>query len=286
MADREEHQQPAVDRKPKKGTKKKAVTSKKVTEAASTPPPTEQRRPAAKLTFKQKQATDYIRTATRNNVWYYRDRWGGSQFCLLVQSCPKEECQWRSLLNLTDTCCALQDECCARTLHASCIEGVLVNLSFGISQTRHALYRIACKVLCLALHYRVHGIIAEDTLVWGHVRQPCLLLLSLCLCLPDQPQTSLQIFNPLHCSSEAMHSCFILFRSTAFHFNATTYEHMPVAGVQGLVDFLPIKNVRTLVPQIRTLEGVSTGFLSCTEAHQLQIMTVSIVMQPACLTAL
>lgn len=29
------------------------------------------------------------------------------------------------------------------------------------------------------------------------------------------------------------------------------------AHVQGLIDFLPIRNVRTLVPQIRTLEGES-----------------------------
>lgn len=31
-------------------------------------------------------------------------------------------------------------------------------------------------------------------------------------------------------------------------------------SLQGLVDFLPIRNIRTLVPQIRTLEG-NAGFM-------------------------
>ena len=50
-------------------------------------------------------------------------------------------------------------------------------------------------------------------------------------------------------------------------FNATlsqtvfSIRHAPkrprfVVYVQGLIDFLPIRNVRTLVPQIRTLEGM------------------------------
>lgn len=30
--------------------------------------------PFASMTFEQKQAVDYIRTATRKNIWYYRDR--------------------------------------------------------------------------------------------------------------------------------------------------------------------------------------------------------------------
>ncbi|DBB11066.1 TPA: hypothetical protein ACH3X3_006531 [Trebouxia sp. C0006] len=109
MSDREEHQQPAQDSKPKKAIKKKGAAAKKAAEPSGPSPPTSQRRPA-KLDFQQKQVVDYVRTATRNNVWYYRDR--------------------------------------------------------------------------------VHGIIGEDTLVWG----------------------------------------------------------------QGLHDFLPVRNIRTLVPQIRTLE--------------------------------
>ena len=31
---------------------------------------------------------------------------------------------------------------------------------------------------------------------------------------------------------------------------------------QGLIDWLPVKNVRTLVPQIRTLEGICYDSLS------------------------
>ncbi|KAA6426433.1 MAG: RNA binding [Trebouxia sp. A1-2] len=109
MSDREEHQQPAQDSRPKKAIKKKGAAAKKPTESSGPSSPTKQRRPA-KLDFQQKQVVDYVREATRNNVWYYRDR--------------------------------------------------------------------------------VHGIIGEDTLVWG----------------------------------------------------------------QGLHDFLPVRNIRTLVPQIRTLE--------------------------------
>ena len=83
MVDQEEHQQPAKGNKGttgKKGTtNKKAAAAKKGAGASGTPPAAQQRngpseRPPAKLTFKQKQAVDYVRTATRHNVWYYRDR--------------------------------------------------------------------------------------------------------------------------------------------------------------------------------------------------------------------
>lgn len=84
MADPEEHQQPAKAKKGtgKKGTtNKKAAATKKSAGASGIPPPAQQRkgpteRQPAKLTFKQKQAVDYVRTATRHNVWYYRDRSG------------------------------------------------------------------------------------------------------------------------------------------------------------------------------------------------------------------
>ena len=83
MADQEEHQQPATGTKAKKGaTGKKGTLNKKAAPAkkgagASGTPPTRQgpsERKPAKLTFKQKEAVDYVRTATRQNVWYYRDR--------------------------------------------------------------------------------------------------------------------------------------------------------------------------------------------------------------------
>jgi len=73
MSDREEHQQPAQDSRPKKAIKKKGAAAKKAAEPSGPSPPTNQRRPA-KLDFQQKQVVDYVRTATRNNVWYYRDR--------------------------------------------------------------------------------------------------------------------------------------------------------------------------------------------------------------------
>ncbi|KAL0048599.1 hypothetical protein WJX82_006753 [Trebouxia sp. C0006] len=126
MSDREEHQQPAQDSKPKKAIKKKGAAAKKAAEPSGPSPPTSQRRPA-KLDFQQKQVVDYVRTATRNNVWYYRDR---------------------------------------------------MNVARG-----------PCTLPVLKECW-VHGIIGEDTLVWG----------------------------------------------------------------QGLHDFLPVRNIRTLVPQIRTLE--------------------------------
>ncbi len=75
MSDREEHQQPAVDSRPKKAAKKKAASSKKKVDPSDASPPVERQRPKAKLDFQQKQAVDYVRTATRNNVWYYRDRY-------------------------------------------------------------------------------------------------------------------------------------------------------------------------------------------------------------------
>lgn len=85
MADQEEHQEPAKGTKAKKGATGKKGTSNKKAPAkkgagASGPPPTTQQRQGpserkpAKLTFKQKEAVDYVRTATRHNVWYYRDR--------------------------------------------------------------------------------------------------------------------------------------------------------------------------------------------------------------------
>lgn len=73
MSDREEHQQPAQDSRPKKAIKKKGAAAKKPTESSGPSSPTKQRRPA-KLDFQQKQVVDYVREATRNNVWYYRDR--------------------------------------------------------------------------------------------------------------------------------------------------------------------------------------------------------------------
>lgn len=135
MADREEHQQPAEDSRPKKATKKKmgkkvgkkVATANKAVDSSSGLPPAAKQRPAAKLDFQQKQAVDYIRTATRNNVWYYRDR---------------------------------------------------MNVARG-----------PCTLPVLKECW-VHGIIGEETLVWG----------------------------------------------------------------QGLHDFLPVRNIRTLIPQIRTLE--------------------------------
>lgn len=44
---------------------------------------------------------------------------------------------------------------------------------------------------------------------------------------------------------------------------------------QGLIDWLPVKNVRTLVPQIRTLEGtcyipLSKGAMQCMHAEALK----------------
>ena len=86
MVDQEQHQQPAKGKKVKKGTKakkgtanNKAAPAKKGAGASGKPPVAQQRkatgeRPPAKLDFKQKEAVDYIRTATRRNVWYYRDR--------------------------------------------------------------------------------------------------------------------------------------------------------------------------------------------------------------------
>ncbi|KAL3153494.1 hypothetical protein ABBQ38_011825 [Trebouxia sp. C0009 RCD-2024] len=146
MVDQEQQQQPATSTKAKKGAKakkgtanKKAAPAKKGAGASGTPPVAQQRkatgeRPPAKLTFKQKEATDYVRMATAHNVWYYRDR---------------------------------------------------MNVARG-----------PCTLPVLKECW-VHGIIAEDTLVWGH----------------------------------------------------------------GLIDFLPIRNVRTLVPQIRTPEvQVATWF--------------------------
>lgn len=73
MSDREEHQQPAENSKPRKAVKKKATPAKKAADSTGATPPTKERRPA-KLDFQQKQAVDYVRTATRNNIWYYRDR--------------------------------------------------------------------------------------------------------------------------------------------------------------------------------------------------------------------
>lgn len=35
----------------------------------------------------------------------------------------------------------------------------------------------------------------------------------------------------------------------------TPLPHTPAWPLQGLADWLPVRNVRTLVPQIRTLEG-------------------------------
>ena len=40
---------------------------------------------------------------------------------------------------------------------------------------------------------------------------------------------------------------------------AVLLSSLPGCGVQGLFDFLPICNVRTLVPQIRTVEGEATA---------------------------
>lgn len=83
MVDQEEHQQPAKAKKGttgKKGTtNNKATSAKKGAGASGTPSAAQQRkgpsdRQPAKLSFKQKQAVDYVRTATRHNVWYYRDR--------------------------------------------------------------------------------------------------------------------------------------------------------------------------------------------------------------------
>lgn len=86
MAD-PERQQPATGAKAKKGAKaktdtanKKAGPAKKGAGASGTPPVAQQRKatgeriPPAKLTFKQKEITDYVRLATARNVWYYRDR--------------------------------------------------------------------------------------------------------------------------------------------------------------------------------------------------------------------
>ena len=79
MVDQEEHQQPAKAKKGKSGTTNKKAAAAKKGAGASGTPPTQQRtgpieRQPAKLSFKQKQVVDYVRTATRHNVWYYRDR--------------------------------------------------------------------------------------------------------------------------------------------------------------------------------------------------------------------
>lgn len=127
MSDQEEHQQPAEDRRPRRVKKKKAVAKQNVTESAAPTPPAERPKGRPKLSLKDKQQVDYIRTATSGNVWYYRDR---------------------------------------------------MNVARG-----------PCNLPVLKECW-VHGVIDDQTLVWG----------------------------------------------------------------QGLVDFLPIRNIRTLVPQIRTLE--------------------------------
>jgi len=126
MSDQEEHQQPAVDNRPRR-VKKKKVAAKKKPQDPETPPPAERPKGRPKLSLNDKQQVDYIRTATSGNVWYYRDR---------------------------------------------------MNVARG-----------PCNLPVLKECW-VHGVIDDQTLVWG----------------------------------------------------------------QGLVDFLPIRNIRTLVPQIRTLE--------------------------------
>lgn len=121
----------AEDKKPKKRIKKKSTKK-----ADQEEPAVLKVRPTgrAEMNFEDKQMVDYVREATKKNVWYYRDR----------MSVPRGPCSLPVLR-----------ECW------------------------------------------VHGIIDQNTLVWGH----------------------------------------------------------------GLADWLPVQNVRTLVPQIRTLEGMNAASL-------------------------
>ena len=83
---------------------------------------------------------------------------------------------------------------------------------------------------------RVNGVIDENTLVWGQVSFSV-----------DYGLSSI--------SGGSWAYSFHILGSEA----AVLLSSWPGCDMQGLFDFLPICNVRTLVPQIRTVEGEATA---------------------------
>lgn len=125
----------------------------------------------AKFGLYERQVVDYVRTATAHNVWYYR--------CALA---------WKGGRRSASTALAEKTMIAQSAMRGAWPTKALPPLP---RRDRMSSPRGPCSLPVMREAW-VHGVIDENTLVWG----------------------------------------------------------------QGLADWLPVRNVRTLVPQIRTLEGV------------------------------
>ena len=179
--------------------------------------------------FEDRQVVDYIREATRKNIWYYRDR----------MSVPRGPCSlpvlrecWVRLWSRRSACAGLLKPC-RHCPHAA--DGVVTKTRAGRPHARGfsscmQLMRISARQMrggFAALRpMTIHSDHAVGTLsVQAAYRRPPSLLSA-----PWAPPT-VQVHGVID-------------------------ENTLVWG-QGLMDWLPVRNVRTLVPQIRTPEGAS-----------------------------
>lgn len=196
----------------------------------------------AKMTHYDRQLVDYVRCATAKNIWYYRCVRSRPATAVAAmrrrpdvgQITAAASCRWDGASRplVAASYCYLVDaqHMTSHVLIAARSPPLL------LCRDRMSSPRGPCSLPVLREAW-TQGVIDENTLVWGQVRRTC----------PHSRGAEPQlIFKPSH-SCTACNS---------IPHSRLAYCPRLCLLVQGLADWLPVKNVRTLVPQIRTVEGM------------------------------